>query len=75
MTNRFIKEWHLEARGIATLETDKSLEQLAKMGTPPKEAQYKIGSLRLTYSTVKGVNVDEVPRSKFKDKDSGNRKV
>lgn len=63
---KYIKEWHFDCTGIVSVLSE-SVEQLAKMGTPPKAATYNIDSLKMTYSTVRGVNDNEVPRGKDKD--------
>jgi hypothetical protein len=75
MANEYVKEWYYEGTFKFILKGS-SVESLAKLGTPPQDAECIVdqNDLRFTKSTVKEVsaNDNKVPRADSKDR--GERK-
>ena len=74
MANEYVKEWHYEGSFKFVLKGS-SVENLAKLGTPPQDAECIVSQadLRFTKSTVKEVNThdNKVPRTDSKDRGTG----
>jgi hypothetical protein len=76
MANEYVKEWYYEGTFKFILKGS-SVESLAKLGTPPQDAECIVdqNDLRFSKSTVKEVsaNGNKVPRTDSKN--PGERKV
>ncbi|MEK9913243.1 MAG: hypothetical protein VW580_04900 [Flavobacteriaceae bacterium] len=74
MANEYVKEWHYEGSFKFVLKGS-SVEKLAKLGTPPQDAECVVDQedLRFMKSTVKEVNAhaNKVPGVDSKDRGKG----
>jgi hypothetical protein len=76
MASEFVKTWYYEGAFEFTVKAN-SVEELAKIGTPPQEAQCHVdqAELRFIKSTVKGVNANDNKVPGVDAEDQRGRKV
>ena len=76
MASEFVKTWYYEGAFEFTFKGN-SVEELAKMGTPPQDALCNIDQAELKFikSTVKGVNANDNKVPRVDAEDQRGRKV
>ena len=76
MANEYVKEWHYEGSFKFVLKGS-SVEKLAKLGTPPQDAECVVDQedLRFMKSTVKEVNAHENKVPGVDGEDQRRRKI
>lgn len=76
MANEFVKTWYYEGAFEFTVKGN-SVEDLAKLGTPPQDARCHVdqAELRFIKSTVKGVNANDNKVPGVDAEDQRGRKV